>query len=269
MLHRVRFGGRLIGALRASGIAAFCAYSKQTRQENAPYRFVQACYMVIRASAVLARATSRPGSIAEAEQPSSSNTLAPPSPYSVESGHKRSFDTSFTSSVTLYSEPLRISAPPDPQDPSSDAVEPTPDSADDYEYIRPALLDVLRDLECFLSMPVSRAAEYRPTMAMLAECARAVLALAARDRLAVSLSLVRALSAMVGYVSAAEADVDVDADTGAGDGWDGVDIDMDEREDLDGHAARQAVRWLRRMYGLRVPSDLGHPPGGPPKRCGS
>ena len=34
---------------------AFCAYSKQTRAENAPYRFVQACNMVIRASAVLAR----------------------------------------------------------------------------------------------------------------------------------------------------------------------------------------------------------------------
>ncbi|PIL29064.1 hypothetical protein GSI_09112 [Ganoderma sinense ZZ0214-1] len=251
-------------------IAAFCAYSKQTRQENAPYRFVQACYMVIRASAVLARATSRPGSIAEPEQPSTSNTLAPPSPYSAGSGHKRSFDTSFTSSVTLYSEPLRISAPPDSEDPHSDAVEPTSDSdsADDYESIRPALLDVLHDLECFFSMPVSRAAEYRPTMAMLAECAQAVLALAVRDRLAVSLSFVRALSAMVGYASAAEADADVGMDADAGGGWESADGDMDQREELDVHAARQAVRWLRRMYGLRVSSELGHPPGEPRKRCG-
>ncbi len=263
------FSGQLIDTLHASGIAAFCAYSKQTRQENAPYRFVQACYMVIRASAVLARAASRPGSIAEPEEPSTSNTLAPPSPYSMESGHKRSFDTSFTSSVTLYSEPLQMSAPPDheAEDPDSDADSPTSDSADDYDSVRPALLDVLHDLECFLSMPVSRAAEYRPTMAMLAECAQAVLALAARDRLAVSLSLVRALSAMVGYASAAEAIADVDVD--AGDGWDGDDVDVDQREELDVHAARQAVRRLRRMYGLRVPSELGHPLFESQRRCGS
>ena len=152
-----------------------------------------------------------------------------------------------------------MSAPPEPEDPDSDAVEPTSDSADDYECIRPALLDVLHDLECFFSMPVSRTAEYRPTMAMLAECAQAALALAVRDRLAVSLSFVRALSAMVGYASAAEADADMGAD--AGGGWHGADVDMDQREELDGHAARQAVRWLRRMYGLRVPSGLGHPPG--------
>ncbi|KAI1786909.1 hypothetical protein LXA43DRAFT_747454 [Ganoderma leucocontextum] len=248
-------------------IAAFCAYSKQTRLENAPYRFVQACYMVIRASAVLARATSRPGSIAEPDQPSTSNTLAPPSPYSAESGHKRSFDTSFTTSVTLYSEPLQMSAHPDPEDPDSDADGPNADSADDYASIRPALLGVLHDLECFLSMPVSRAAEYRPTMAMLAECAQAVLALAVRDRHAVSLSLVVALSAMVGYASAVDAYTDADAD--AGDGWDGADVDMDEREELELHTAKQAVRWLRRMYGLlRVPSELGQQ-GDSLKTCGT
>ena len=222
--------------------------------------------MVIRASAVLARATSRPGSIAEPEQPSTSNTLAPPSPYSMGSGHKRSLDTSFTSSVTLYSEPLQMLASSDSDDPDPDANDPTPDSADDYASIRPALLDVLHDLECFLSMPVSRAAEYRPTMAMLAECAQAVLALAVRDRLAVSLALVNALGAMVGYACVAEATADVDAGT---DEWDRVDIDIDARGKLDVHTARLAVRWLRRMYGLRVPSELGHPPDHHPKGCGS
>ena len=148
-----------------SGIAAFCAYSKQTRLENAPYSFFQACYMVIRASAVLARAASRAGSVVVPE-PSTSNTLlSPSSAYSLGSSHKRSFDTSFASSTTLYSEPLQISAPPDEEGSEGDGGEgegdADADSADDYTAVRPALLGVLHDLECFLSMPVSRAADCR------------------------------------------------------------------------------------------------------------
>ncbi|TBU23534.1 hypothetical protein BD311DRAFT_731138 [Dichomitus squalens] len=248
-------------------IAAFCAYSKQTRLENAPYSFFQACNMVIRASAVLARAASRSGSAVVPELSTGNTLLSPSSAYSLESAHKRSFDRSFVSSSTLYSEPLQISAPSDEDDEEAEGADADDtDSADDYTAVRPALLGVLHDLECFLSMPVSRAADCRPTMAMLLECAQAVLALAVRDRLAVSRDLVHALSDMVGYASAADADVH--AETGDGDvggGWDAVDADMGNgkgggREDHDAQMARQAVRWLRRMYGLRVRSGLGSPP---------
>ena len=123
--------------------------------------------MVIRASAVLARAASRAGSVVVPE-PSTSNTLlSPSSAYSLGSSHKRSFDTSFASSTTRYSEPLQISAPPDEEGSEADGgdgegdADADADSADDYTAVRPALLGVLHDLECFLSMPVSRAADCR------------------------------------------------------------------------------------------------------------
>ena len=223
-----------------TGIMAFCAYSKQTRAENAPYRFVQACFMVIRASAALARDASRAPSMAvtSGHGHNAPEPTEPAVPYTVEPHNISS------SEVTLHSEPLSMDD--DRPDPEGLAV----DEPDDYGSVRPAVLKVLDDLEGFLSAPVAKAAEFRPTTAMLAECAQAVLALAIRDRQAISQGLVAALSDMVGVASSASARAAADHGY-VRDGYDSC-RDRQEREDQEVNAARQAMRLLRRMYGITL-----------------
>ena len=173
---------------------AFCAYSKQTRVENAPYRFVQASYMIIRASASLARDSRRSPSLG------TTSNQAPPevSPYAVDAQVPLN-----TSEITLYhTEPLSVDDVPENAEVDDAAA------GDDYGSVRPAVLKVLEDLEGFLAAPVSRAAEFRPTTAMLAECTQAVHALAERDRQAVAPGLISALSEMVGFAASASARAD-------------------------------------------------------------
>ncbi|KAI8986683.1 hypothetical protein BD414DRAFT_40168 [Trametes punicea] len=172
-------------------ILTLCTYSKKMHEDNSPYRFVQACCMVVRASAALA---------------STSSTISR-SPVADSGSRQESH----------------------PNLPNNDKDEPPPD---EYMSIRPAVLGVMRDLEDFFSIPTSRAAECRPTMAVLAECAEAVVALAAKDRLAVSPGLVSALTDLFAAVSQASQDVQEDA--------------QEDRAD----AARQSIRLLRRMYGM-------------------
>ncbi|KAI0705357.1 hypothetical protein C8Q76DRAFT_696881 [Earliella scabrosa] len=223
-----------------SCIMAFCAYSKLTRAENAPYRFVQACFMVIRASAALARDASRAPSMAvtSGHGHNAPEPAEPAAPYTVEPHNISS------SEVTLHSEPLSM------DDDQPDAEGLAEDEPDDYGSVRPAVLKVLDDLEGFLSAPVAKAAEFRPTTAMLAECAQAVLALAIRDRQAISQGLVAALSDMVGVASSASARAAADHGY-VRDGYDSC-RDRQEREDQEVNAARQAMRLLRRMYGITL-----------------
>ncbi|RPD61654.1 hypothetical protein L226DRAFT_545226 [Lentinus tigrinus ALCF2SS1-7] len=215
-------------------ITAFCAYSKQTRAENAPYRFVQACNMVVRASAVLARCSSRSPIVAD---PVGDGAIAP-LPYSLDSEGKKEIFSRADSDITLYAEPAAM------DDVQGDNAL---DSPNEYASIRPAILKVLEDLEGFLSMPVSRSAECRPTTAMLAECAQAVLVLATHDKPAISPGLVVALSDMIGVASFAGERADPEHGQGRYDSC----RDSREREDHDVQVGRQAVRWLRRMYELR------------------
>ncbi|OSD08781.1 hypothetical protein PYCCODRAFT_1401530 [Trametes coccinea BRFM310] len=172
-------------------ILTFCTYSKRMREDNSPYRFMQACIMVIRASALLASA---PPIV---KGPSSAPAVA------VEPSLRQT-----NSTESAY--------------------------ADEYVSVRPAVQALISDLEDFFSIPVSRAADCRPTMAMLAECAEAVLALAARDQLAISPGLVQALTDMFNFMR-------------------GVGRDSSE-DSVEDHAltARQAIRLLRRVYGVEL-----------------
>ncbi|KAI0674557.1 hypothetical protein C8Q78DRAFT_966328 [Trametes maxima] len=204
-------------AVGPTSIVAFCAYGRRMREDNSPYRFMQACCMVIRASATLARDIMG--------EPSTEPSQAPqkPLPYLPEDVTPNLVSRSST--MTLNTE--------------LDAGI----SAGEYASIRPSVALVVQDLEDFFSIPVSRAAECRPTMAMLAECAEAVVALAAQDRHVVSVGLVTALSGMV-------------TDTWVAEGGDlgnallEDESKEDERDEYHGHLARQAVRLLRRMYRL-------------------
>ncbi|TFK82455.1 hypothetical protein K466DRAFT_655706 [Polyporus arcularius HHB13444] len=217
-------------------ITAFCAYSQQMRLENAPYLFVRASNMVIRASAVLARNSSRSPSVADPARDGGTTPLA----YFLDGEEKKEQMSRANSDMTLYAEPA-----------ATDDVRGTdsPDPPDEYTSVRPAVLKVLEDLEGFLSMPVSRSAECRPTTAMLAECAQAVLGLACRDKQAISPGLVVALSDMVGIGTSAGERADVDSEYGRG----RHDSYRDsQREDHDVQVGRQAVRLLRRMYGMRT-----------------
>ncbi|KAH9849593.1 hypothetical protein C2E23DRAFT_888082 [Lenzites betulinus] len=145
-------------------IAAFCAYSKKMWKDNSPYRFVQSSCMVIRAAATLAH------SVDSCHPPiSPAGPKQAPTPYLL--------DDSPT--------------PTDREDPSPDG------RIDGYTSIRPALIGTLLDLEDFFSIPVSRAAERRPAMATLAECAEAAVALAGRDRQVITPGFVAALTDMV------------------------------------------------------------------------
>ncbi|KAI0360450.1 hypothetical protein OH77DRAFT_1393088 [Trametes cingulata] len=204
-------------------IAAFCSYSKKMREDNSPYRFVQACCMVIRASATLAHGTGSESSTETAAVPSEK-----PFPYILEPSASRA------STVTLHTEPFSTCPPT--------AVSEAKAGSAEYASVRPAVVSVLLDLEDFFSIPVARAAECRPTMSMLAECAEAIVALSGRDRHAISTSLVDALTGMVtdAWPSGADAgDPSYSGQDGEG--------DNDLRDAL---TARQAVRLLRRIYGL-------------------
>ncbi|KAI0371284.1 hypothetical protein BV20DRAFT_1051695 [Pilatotrama ljubarskyi] len=208
-------------------IAAFCSYSKRMRDDNSPYRFVQACCMVIRASATLAHGTgSRSSTIAQPDvEPTLKPTgyIADPRPIA-----------SRTSTITLHAEPSDTSVPAAGPDAGT--------SKEEYASVRPAVVSMLLDLEDFFSIPVARAVECRATMAMLAECAEAVVALSGRDRHAISASLVDVLTDMVSDAWDAQAETRDPSDSGQdGEG------DNDQHDALN---ARQAVRLLRRTYGL-------------------
>ncbi|KAI0698955.1 hypothetical protein C8T65DRAFT_660331 [Cerioporus squamosus] len=230
-------------AVGPSCITAFCAYSKQTWADNAPYRFVQACNMVIRASAVLARTSESSRTRFPSMAEPTDDGVAAPLPYSVDGEGKKDAFSRANSDMTLCAEPI-----------SATGVQgdDSPDPLDEYTSVRPAVLKVLGDLEGFLSMPVSRSAECRPTTAMLAECAQAVLGLASRDKQAISPGLVTALSDMVFMGSSGRERADPECDRGRYDSYGA----SREREDQDVYAGRQAVRWLRRMYGMRIPCDV-------------
>ncbi|KAH9887205.1 hypothetical protein C8Q73DRAFT_768102 [Cubamyces lactineus] len=211
-------------------IMTLCAYSKKMQEDNSPYRFVQACCMVIRASAALAHPSqNRPESPSTVTNPPTSKPL----PFMSDQQQDASTNAIRTATTNGHVQPH---IPPATRLTHSISTE-------EYATIRPSILGVLRDLEDFFSIPVSRASECCPTMAMLAECAEATVALASRDRLAISVGLVGALTDMVSYVWAAggvDAGPMLDAAYNAGE---------NAQED---HAitARQAVRLLRRIYGL-------------------
>lgn len=212
-------------------IVAFCAYSKKMRADNSPYRFVQASCMVIRASATLAHGVIGSGS----------TTVAPDiihklTPYALDDPHTAPASRASTLSL-LYSEPMANGGT------LPGVGSENGSGRDEYTSIRPAVIGALLDLEDFFSIPVARAADCRPTMAMLAECAEAVVALSGRDRHAISPGLVDALTGMI-----------TDAwvvGTSAGDPAEGG-SDDEERQAREEHgqAARRAVRLLRRTYGL-------------------
>ncbi|KAI0336714.1 hypothetical protein GY45DRAFT_1315330 [Cubamyces sp. BRFM 1775] len=212
-------------------IMTLCAYSKKMQEDNSPYRFVQACCMVIRASAALAHPSRErldsPTTVTE-------STTSKPTPYVIDGDQGISTDARWTPSTNGHAQPH---IPPS----ATRLVDPT--SVKEYATIRQSVLGVLHDLEDFFSIPVSRASECCPTMAMLAECAEATVALASQDRLAVSIGLVGALTDMISYVLAA-------GGAGGGPMSDAMyDAGGNAQED---HAitARQAVRLLRRIYGL-------------------
>lgn len=211
------------------------------RADNSPYRFVQASCMVIRASATLAHGVMGSGSTTVAPDANQKAT-----PYTLDDPLTAPASRASTLSL-LYSEPT-----------SNGSTLPRIDSEsglrkDEYMSIRPAVIGSLLDLEDFFSIPVARAADCRPTMAMLAECAEAVVALSGRDRHAVSPGLVDALTGMI-----------TDAwvvGTNAGDPADGG-SDEEERQAREEHgqAARRAVRLLRRtmVWDGTMPTDGGH-----------
>ncbi|KAI0659375.1 hypothetical protein C8Q70DRAFT_1045226 [Cubamyces menziesii] len=211
-------------------IMTLCAYSKKMQQDNSPYRFVQACCMVIRASAALAH----PSQKCSKSSTVIINTPDPtPPPFMSDESQGASPEVTRTTTTNGLAQPH---TPPEIWLMNSA-------SAEEYATIRPSILGVLRDLEDFFSIPVSRASECCPTMAMLAECAEATVALASQDRLAIPVGLVGALTDMVNYVWAAGgADASPILDTT-------YDTGGNAQED---HAitARQAVRLLRRIYGL-------------------
>lgn len=214
-----------------TGIVAFCAYSKKMREDNSPYRFVQASCMVIRASATLAHGVTGSGSTTVAP-----DIIQKPIPYALDDPHTAPVSRTSTWSL-LYSEPT-----------ANGSTLPGIGSEngprrDEYASVRPAVIGALLDLEDFFSLPVARAADCRPTMAMLAECAEAVVALSGRDRHAILPGLVDALTGMI-----------TDAwtvGTSAGEPAEGA-SDDEERQAREEHgqAARRAVRLLRRTYGL-------------------
>ncbi|KAI0752717.1 hypothetical protein C8Q80DRAFT_1302830 [Daedaleopsis nitida] len=230
-------------------ILAFCAYSRQTRIQNAPYRFMQACSMIVRASALLARDSSRAPSLANANATGGGPAASETTPFLAEpiSGHQE--ELSNDSALTLYDEPHSSS--------SEDGVESPEESVihDEYGFVRPAVLKVLDDLKDFLSTAMADTAEFRPTTAMLAECAQALLALAARDRPAISPGLVDALSNMVWLASAACARDEGGHDWHVRDGYDSC----RGREDQETHLAKQATKLLRRMYGVRMLEEINSP----------
>lgn len=169
----------------------------------------------------------------------------PIKPYSLDGKPQKEPFLRTDSDTTLYAEPVAM----DEVQPGGDS----PDSPDEYATVRPAVVKVLEDLEGFLSMPVSRSAEYRPTTAMLAECAQAVLGLATNDKPAISPGLVNALGDMISVASASGgAGERADLEYGYGRGRYDSCRDSREREDHDVQVGRQAVRWLKRMYGVRI-----------------
>ncbi|KAH9944511.1 uncharacterized protein BXZ73DRAFT_87395 [Epithele typhae] len=246
-----------------TGIEAFCAYGERSRSENAPYRFVQATYMAVRAAALLAPlpSTSRSSTISpcipetsghEREKSAISTTSTSTSSTSIlkpESlDQSISVDSSISASSTLYAEPEQYStSTPGPAGISSIPSSPTSDpslnrsssaslpeeSPSAYISIRPSIVAALSSLTAFMHAPT---AEFRPTPATLAECAQAALALASRDRGAVSRALVDALG---NVVRLAEEDIDRERRREAGA------EDSGARHDID--VAAQAVRVLRTL----------------------
>ncbi|KAI0709954.1 hypothetical protein C8Q76DRAFT_798725 [Earliella scabrosa] len=194
-----------------SCIMAFCAYSKQTRRERA----VSVRFMVIRASAALAHDPSRAPSMA------------------VHSGHGHNAPEPAEPTAP---EPLSM----DDDRPYAEGL--AVDEPDDYGSVRPAVLKVLDDLEGFLSAPVAKAVELRPTTAMLAGGARPRESGQAGDIAGAGCCAERRGRSRIVGVGA----------RGGGSWVRARRLQRQaEREDQEVNAARQAMRLLR-MYGITL-----------------